>query len=190
MNLSYQKRLKLVENWRLGRYEELGFFNLRGQYPTKLCLERDYLYLNCGGQIRVHRRQFRGHLERRIYKEVGQQKDHEIVCFTKKGSTIFAGRTSGTAMIHCDDEYTEEQRLHKGLINAVDFHDNVFVSTSNENTKVWTMFPELGMYYLEPAGTLTDPYHDLKIDPTGSTLVGGKFKDTEKNALRMHDLET
>lgn len=148
------------------------------------------MYLSRGGQIRSHRRIEKRHLEKLTTLNIGDTRAPEINCFVKKGDCIFAGRQSGEGIVYCDGT-VDVQRLHEFEdINSVDFRDDVFVSTTNNCTKIWEQEKELGMQTLNEVVHLNEPFFTIRMNPGRACFAGGKFKDTKKTALKLVDIET
>lgn len=75
-------------------------------------------------------------------------------------------------------------------VACVDFHGDLFVTTSRAGTKFWHRAVELEMPYLEPLSIDHGANKCLRISPDGTHCATGKFNDRQRTALRLFDLET
>lgn len=162
-------------------------------YASYLHLERDTLYMSHRGELRTYRRLRRGLLETVPQKIVGQADESDITCFTKRGDSIFGGRTLGTVWLHENNELIESHTaIASCAINAVDLQvgNGVLISASRKELVLWQRQYELDMISLEPFTDIQEEYKSIQIDPSGKMLAAGKYIDRTKNALELVDLTT
>lgn len=199
-DLSYHKRINLYRNWCQGRYEEHIFYNHKFFHPAHIHLERQWLYTTYGGQLRMHRRLKKGILNRRADWTIGEVKQPDVTCFTKKHNVIFAGRRNGCVFIvganepglEEADDMLEERVESDGInsIESIDFNRNLFLTASRATTKFWRQNVELGVPYLEPISEINGGNKCLRISANGQYCATGKYNERSRTALRLIDLET
>uniref|UniRef100_A0A6B2E8H9 F-box domain-containing protein n=1 Tax=Phlebotomus kandelakii TaxID=1109342 RepID=A0A6B2E8H9_9DIPT len=194
-NLTFRKRWRLHENWRQGRYEETMFFPHRVPYSSHIHLEKNWLYMTHGGQVRVHRRRSKDFLKRFPDISYGNTRDPDITAFTKSGNTIFAGTMCGTVLLH-DPQHTSASNFIsqkvasvKEYLNSVDFRDSLFVTTTNQTAKLWRKEIELGFVMLESTCDLKQAFKCVKISPDGQQIAAGRYRDAQC-ALKLIDVTT
>uniref|UniRef100_A0A1L8DN95 Putative wd40 repeat in seven bladed beta propellers n=1 Tax=Nyssomyia neivai TaxID=330878 RepID=A0A1L8DN95_9DIPT len=194
-DLSFHRRWKLNENWRKGRYEETMFFPHRIPYASHIHLEKDWLYMTHGGQVRAHRRRRKDSLKRFPDFSYGNARDPDITAFTKKDDTMFAGTMCGTILLHdpqhCDGTnfFTQKIASVKEYLNSVDFRNDIFVTTTNQTARVWRKEVELDFVLLETVHNLQQSFKCIKISPDGDKLAAGRYRDP-LCALKIVDMET
>ncbi|XP_059607872.1 F-box/WD repeat-containing protein 4 [Phlebotomus argentipes] len=194
-DIPFRRRWKLHENWRQGRYEEIMFFPHRVPYSSHIHLERDWLYMTHGGQVRVHRRRSKDFLKRFPDMSYGNTRDPDITAFTKAGSIIFAGTMCGTVLLydpqHCSGMNFISQKIAsvKEYLNSVDFRNDIFVTTTNQSAKLWRKEIELGFVLLESTCDLQEAFKCVKISPDGDHMAAGRYRDP-CCALKLIDMAT
>uniref|UniRef100_A0A1B0DE46 Uncharacterized protein n=1 Tax=Phlebotomus papatasi TaxID=29031 RepID=A0A1B0DE46_PHLPP len=194
-SLSFKRRWKLHENWCKGRYEESMFFPHRVPYSSHIHLEKNWLYMTHGGQVRLHRRRSKDFLKRFPDQAYGNTRDPDITAFTKHGEIIFAGTMCGTVLLHdpqhCSVQNFISQKIAsvKEYLNSVDFRGDVFVTTTNQTAKIWRKETELDFVLLESSHDLKQAFKCIKINPDGDKVAAGRYRDPNC-ALKLIDLAT
>ncbi|CAD7005915.1 F-box/WD repeat-containing protein 4 [Ceratitis capitata] len=190
-SLSYAARLSIARNWLQGRYREYEYYHHAQMFPTKLLLERNFLYVTHMDYLRVYGRANNEPLQRRYKQEISSSIRGDISSFTKKGDTIFVGRVTGNCYIW-EDGYANDQQLHsaKEYLHCVDFEDDLYVTSTSVCAKLWRRTNELGLINLESIDEMRREYKVLKFADGGERLYGGLYTDTDRQALREFDVES
>ncbi|GAB0087925.1 F-box/WD repeat-containing protein 4 [Sergentomyia squamirostris] len=194
-SMSYRVRWRMHENWRQGKYEEIMFFPHRTPYSSLIHLEKNWLYMTHGGQIRVHRRRSKDFLKRFPDLSYGNTRDPDITALAKIDDTIFAGTMCGTALLYdpgyCSGTNFISKKVApvKEYLNSVDFRGAIYVTATNQTSKLWRRLEELGLVDFEIVYDLGQPFKCVKIGPDGKRLVGGRYRDNNC-ALKLIDVET
>lgn len=193
-DLSYYQRVKLFKNWCYGRYEEHILFHQRRFNPSQIFLEKDFLYITHGGQLRIHKRTKKDLLKRKPDRLIGNVSEADITYFTKKDDTIFAGRRNGRILIISTDtdSYVDEQidSTPSNRIDFLDFEKDLFITTTRDITKLWRKENELDIPYLDPVAEWKSGNKCLRLSPDVKSCAVGKYSERSKTALRLIDLET
>ncbi|XP_067643970.1 F-box/WD repeat-containing protein 4 isoform X2 [Eurosta solidaginis] len=190
-SLSYATRLSISRNWLQGRYREYDYYHHAQMFPTKLILERNFLYVTHMDYLRVYGRANNEPLQRRYQREISTSVRGDISSFTKKQDTIFVGRITGNCYIW-EDGFAYDQQLHsaKEYLHCVDFEDDLYVTSTNVCAKLWYRTNELGMVYLEELAELPQEFKVIKLSEGGERLFGGLYTDSGRQALREYDVES
>lgn len=200
-NLSYHKRVKVFQNWCYGRYEEHILFHQSQFNPSKILLEKEFLYKSHSGQLRKYARSKRQGeiLYRRPVETFGEVRDADITCMTKNERTVFIGRRNGRVKILSIDPNENDAIDETNVcstaaadqrVEAVDFSGDVFVTSTLQRAALWHKRYELDMPYIDCVNELGDGFKCVRLSPNVDRLAMGKYKDTSRNGLHLVDLET
>lgn len=103
------------------------------------------------------------------------------------------GRLNGQVDAYLGEAHDADSiacHAHNERIEAVDFHDDVFVTTTLNEVAIWRREVELEIPYLEAMKRLSGGNKCLRISPGGDRIATGKYSERPKTALRMIDIET
>ncbi|XP_016997098.2 F-box/WD repeat-containing protein 4 [Drosophila takahashii] len=192
--LKNYERLEVSRNWVSGTYFERPYFHHAQMFPTKLCLESDYLYITHAGYLRKYRRTSHDALERRYEEEITTSTQTDISDFVKKQSTIFAGRVCGSCF-HCDvDEPSlTEQRMHPAneYLYCVDFVNDLYATSTDNCCRLWQRSEEFGMIHFDMVTNLPHAFRSMKLSSDGQWLYGGLYSDkATRRALKGVHVES
>lgn len=167
-------------------------FHQRQFNPSRIYLEKDFLYITHSGQLRAHKRlRNRQILARKPHKTYGTENDSDITSFVKKDETIFVGRRNGHVMIVSSDRNECIDTTNTNRVEFVDFDGDVFVTTTLSSTSLWRRQYELGIPFLEPIAELNGGGNKcLRLSPNADRLATGKYNERARTALRLIDMET
>lgn len=136
-------------------------------YPTRVQLERDWLYVSMGGQIRRHRRRRRQRKQKSgtadscwleaqhdIRAEIGNATaDSDVLCFRRRDGVVFGGRANGRLVFSVDT--ADGQRFVDGVVRygedgdgnddvgagsavmAVDMREDLYASAGQKRLTLW-----------------------------------------------------
>lgn len=190
------RRQKVYSNWIKGRYAEEIFLHHREMYPSYLHLDRYNLYISRKSEIVSYER----HPDEAIvvHKQpklvVSTKSSADVMCFKRKNNVIFGGRDNGNMFLIENGEMTEERTstdlLGNSPVIANDFAENVFVTATKNELRIWQRYMELGRSVLEPVAEFDDFYKSTCFSSSGRQLACGKFRDPDRGALEMIDVET
>lgn len=200
-NLSYHKRVKLFRNWCYGRYEEHILFHQSQFNPSKILLEKEYLYKSHSGQLRKYARAKRSGeiLYRRPVDTFGEVRDADITCMTKSESTVFIGRRNGRVKIlsvdpnendSIDETNVSSVAGAEQRVEAVDFSGELFATSTLQRAALWQKRYELDMPYIDCVHELGDGFKCIRLSPNADRLAMGKYKDPARKGLHLVDLAT
>lgn len=159
-------------------------------FPTKVHLERDLFYMTHAGYLRVHKRLRNEPLQRRYLTEIATSTKTDVADFVKHRETIFAGRVCGNCFIY-EDGTVHEQRLHapKEYLLCVDFKNDVYVSSTDQCSKLWLRANEFDLIHLDLIREMKHSFKSLKFNSSGERFYGGLYTDVNRHALREVDVE-
>lgn len=197
-NLSYHKRVKIFQNWCYGRYEEHILFHQSQFNPSKIFLEKDYLYKSHSGQLRKYARSKRKGeiLYRRYIEAYGEVRDSDITCLTKNDGVVFIGRRNGRVKIisvdNNDNDPIDETNVSNAeqRVESIDFSGDLFATATLQKATLWLKRYELDMPYLDSVADLGDGFKCIRISPNIDRMAMGKYKDASRKGLHLVDLET
>lgn len=190
--LSNHRRAKIYQNWCFGRFEEQILFYTRQFHPTKLFLKKDKLYKTHGGELRIYKRLKNKHLiDRKPIKTFGAEKEEDIISFSVKSNEIFTGRRDGSINVYFDSAIDDISHVaHVDRVECVDFYNDLFVSTTLNETSLWSKKVELGIPNFDLLKSIPSGNKTVRLSPEGKRLATGKFSKEPGTALRMIDVET
>lgn len=191
----------MFQNWCYGRYEEHILFHQSQFNPSKIILEKEFLYKSHSGQLRKYARSKRKGeiLFRRPVGTFGEVRDADITCMTKMESTVCIGRRNGRVKILSIDpnenDAIEETNVSstpcaQQRVEAVDFSGELFATSTLQRTALWHKSYELDMPFIECVAELGDGFKCLRLSPNVDRLAMGKYKDTSRKGLHLVDLTT
>ncbi|XP_058979993.1 uncharacterized protein LOC101889725 isoform X4 [Musca domestica] len=189
--LSFGKRMEISKNWLNGCYREQQYFHRTKMFPTKLFLDKEWLYLSYACYISQHKRLKNEAVQRKYFHEISSKNNNDISDFTKKHESIFAGRVSGGCFIY-EDECMTEQQLHcpKEYLWCVDFERNLYVTSTDHCSKIWRRSEEMGLLHLDLVSNLNGSYKALQFSNDGFRLYGGLYDSIiDRRALHEIDVE-
>lgn len=202
-DLSYYKRAKVFRNWCSGRYHERILFHQPHFNPTRIILEKDYLYKSHNGQLHKYKRttDSNGIVEQPAARTVGAKDDAAITAMAKSDDTIFVGRQNGHANIIMMNEHDSDSDATRvsadnnyGVpVEAVDVAGDLFATATLGRAAMWRRSHELDIPYLELVHELANGFKCLRFSPNGDCLALGKYRDRrgdKRQALRFVDVET
>ncbi|XP_013119295.2 F-box/WD repeat-containing protein 4 [Stomoxys calcitrans] len=191
-DLSYSSRLKIARNWLDGRYSERQYFRRSKMFPTKLILERNWLYISHANYINQHQRLKSEPLQRRYHREISTSNKSDIAHFVKKNNTLFAGRVAGSGFIY-EEGSVMEQQLHNPneYMWCVDFEGDLYATSSDYYSQIWRREEEFGILHLDLLIQLKSSFKTMQFDCGGTRLYGGLYDSkNERRALREIDVES
>ncbi|EDW72849.1 uncharacterized protein Dwil_GK17228 [Drosophila willistoni] len=191
--LTYWERLKVSKNWVSGTYQERPYYHHAQMFPTKLCLERDNLYITHTRYLRRYRRSSTDGLQRRYEEEIRAPTNSDISDFVKKDDTLFAGRVCGTCFVWDPEEGITEQKMHQAseYLYCVDFVNELYTTSTDKCCKVWHRSQEFGLTHFDLVIQLPQhSFKSLKLSSDGQWLYGGLYTDKERRALRAIHIES
>lgn len=169
--------------------------------PSKICLEKEFLYKSHSGQLRKYARSKRKGeiLYRRPVETFGEVRDADITCLIKNDASILIGRRNGRVKIISMDTnendpideisvcatINSEQR-----VESVDFSGDLFVTSTLQRAALWQKRYELDMPYLDCVAELGDGFKCIRLSPNVDQLALGKYKDASRKGLHLVDLAT
>lgn len=200
-NLSYHKRVKVFQNWCYGRYEEHILFQQSQFNPSKIFLEKEFLYKSHSGQLRKYARSKRKGeiLYRRPVETFGEVRDADITCLAKHDNDIFFGRRNGRVKIlstdpnendSIDETNVSSNAYSEQRVEAVDCSGDIFATSTLQRAALWQRRYELDMPYLEVVAELGDGFKTIRLSPDVGRLAMGKYKDASRKGLHLVDLAT
>lgn len=200
-NLTYHKRVKIFQNWCYGRYEEHILFQQSQFNPSKIFLEKDFLYKSHSGQLRKYARsKRRGEiLYRRPVETYGEVRDADITCLTKNDETIVIGRRNGRVKLisldnnendPLDEINVSSNAFSEQRVESVDVWNDLYTTATLQRVALWQKRYELDMPYLDAVAELGVGFKCIRFSPDADKLAMGKYKDTSRQALHIVDLTT
>lgn len=193
--------MKLFQNWCYGRYEEHILFHQSQFNPSKIFLEKEFLYKSHSGQLRKYARSKRKSeiLYRRPIETFGEIRDADITCLAKKDGTIFIGRRNGRVKIISlnmnENDPIDETNVCPNIcseqrVESVDLSDDLFVTSTLQRAALWQKRYELDMPYLDCVAELGEGFKCIRLSPNVDRLAMGKYKDSSRKGLHLVDLAT
>lgn len=192
----------MFQNWCYGRYEEHILFHQSQFNPSKIFLEKEFLYKSHSGQLRKYARSKR-HAEilyRRPIETYGEVRDADITCLTKMDGTIFIGRRNGRVkMISVDgnddndpiDETNVSSNAHsEQRVESIDFSGELFATATLQRAALWQKRYELDMPYLDTVAELGEGFKCIRLSPNADKMAMGKYKDPSRKGLSLLDVAT
>ncbi|XP_053674012.1 F-box/WD repeat-containing protein 4 [Anopheles nili] len=193
---THRKRVRLNENWRIGRYEERTYFNHNVMYISQMLVEREWLYMTHGGRLQAHRRTKNQYMiDTKIQWMVGNAGDSDFTALVKQGDRFFGGRMDGKLVIYDHDtRQLYVQPLADSMIKAVDFDGNVYaVTTKDQSTYILhcslldrDLLNNYEHELLQLSQVYFQAYETIKLN--NNRLAAGKFHCSKKQALQLLDL--
>lgn len=200
-NLSYHKRVKVFQNWCYGRYEEHILFHQSQFNPSKILLEKEFLYKSHSGQLRKYARSKRSGeiLYRRPIDTYGEVRDADITCLSKNEGTVLIGRRNGRVkMISIEnnendpiDEINVSSNVHsEQRVESVDFSGDLYATATLQRAALWQKRYELDMPYLDTVAELGEGFKCVRLSPNVDRMAMGKYKDPSRKGLSLVDIAT
>ncbi|XP_017059658.1 F-box/WD repeat-containing protein 4 [Drosophila ficusphila] len=189
--LTNYERIQVSKNWVSGTYFERPYFHHVQMFPTKLCLEANYLYITHAGYLRKYRRSSCDALHRRFEEEISTSTHSDISDFVKKRDTIFAGRVCGSCF-HYDAEGITEQRMHPAneYLYCVDFVNDLYATSTDHCCKLWQRSEEFGLTHFDMVANRPHAFKSMELSSDGQWLYGGLYTDVGRQALRGIHVES
>lgn len=116
-------RVRISDNWLLGRYHEEHLLQHNVMFPTFVQLERDTVWASQEGAIQRHRRQLHDRKPNKTsagrpppplsvhpFQRYGNVRDPDITCFRVRDGTLFGGRMNGNCFVYDVDNVTNTRR--------------------------------------------------------------------------------
>ncbi|EDV52506.2 F-box/WD repeat-containing protein 4 [Drosophila erecta] len=191
--LKNYERIEVSRNWVSGTYFERPYFHHVQMFPTKLCLEADFLYITHAGYLRKYRRSSCDALHRRFDEEISTSTQTDISDFVKKNETIFAGRVCGSCFHYDTDScMMTEQRMHPAneYLYCVDFVKDLYATSTDHGCRLWQRAQEFGMTHFDQVMNLPHAFRSLELSSDGQWLYGGLYTDDGRRALRAVHIES
>ncbi|KAH8255944.1 hypothetical protein KR026_003003 [Drosophila bipectinata] len=190
--LTNYERIQVCRNWVGGTYNQCMYFHHAPMFPTKLCLEKDALYITHASYLRKYPRSKYDALHRRYEKEISTSSSTDISDFVKKQDTIFAGRICGSCFLYEDGDVIAEHRMHSSneYLYCVDFNDHLYATSTDTCCKLWERSQEFGLTYFDMVMTIDRAFKSMKLSADGQWLFGGLYTDKGRHALRAIHVES
>ncbi|KAH8350992.1 hypothetical protein KR067_010511 [Drosophila pandora] len=190
--LTNYERILVSRNWVSGTYNQRPYFHHAPMFPTKLCLEKDALYITHASYLRKYLRSNYDALHRRYEKEISTSSSTDISDFVKKQDTIFAGRICGSCFLHEDDEVIAEHRMHSSneYLYCVDFINSIYATSTDTCCKLWERSQEFGLTHFDMVMKMDRAFKCMKLSADGQWLFGGLYTDKGRQALRAIHVES
>lgn len=200
-NLSFHKRVTVFQNWCYGRYEEHILFNQSQFNPSKICLEKDFLYKSHGGQLRKYARSKhkREILYRRPIETYGEVRNADITCLTKHDGTVFMGHRNGRVKMFSvemnENEPIDETNVSSNInseqrVESIDFSGDLFATSTLQRAVLWQKRYELDLPFLDAVAELGEGFKCLRFSPNVDRMAMGKYKDSNRSGLQLVDVAT
>lgn len=191
-------------NWCNGRYQERVLFHQPFFRPSRIVLEREFLYKSFGGQLqKCLRSPNDGHIRTMpILKTFGSIDDQPITSMVKFDDTVFIGRANGNVkimMVNDIDNDSDETHVAQTpaqycyeAVESVDLVEGLCVTSTLRQGSLWRISYELALPYLDKIYDLDSGYKCVRFSPNADCLALGKYRAFEKykQALRFLDIET
>lgn len=192
----------MFQNWCHGRYEEHILFHQSQFNPSKIFLEKEFLYKSHSGQLRKYARSKRKGeiLYRRPVETYGEVRDADITCLAKNDGFVFFGRRNGRVKVisvdanqneSIDETNVSSKVYSEQRVESVDFSGDLFAATTLQRASLWQKQYELDMPYLDAViPELGEGYKCIRLSPNVDRLAMGKYKDPSRKGLHLVDLAT
>ena len=137
-------------------------------------MDKNFLYTTNLGKFSAFDRN-RGGIKTKPHFTIGSMSDAEICSIISKDEILFGGRANGSVFTYNNDNYNEESLFqNKDQINCVDFHDKIFLATTNTSTKMLNLTKELDMITFDVSKIIPQGFKLIKFNPTGSKIIAYK----------------
>lgn len=169
--------------------------------PSKIFLEKEFLYKSHSGQLRKYARSKRKGeiLYRRPVETFGEVRDADITSLMKNESTVFIGRRNGRVKIistdpngndSIDETNVSSTAYADQRVESVDCSGDSFATATLHRAVLWQRRYELDMPYLESVAELGEGFKCIRLSPDVDRLAMGKYKDAARKGLHLVDLAT
>lgn len=176
----------MFQNWCYGRYDEFIFFHQSQFNPSKIFLEKEFLYKSHSGQLRKYGRSKRDReiLYRRPIETYGEVRDADITSLTKNDGTVFFGRRNGRVKVLSvdtnDNDPMDETNVSSNMhseqrVESVDFSGELFATATLQRAALWQKRYELDMPYLDAVAELGEGYKCIRLSPSVDRMAMGKY---------------
>lgn len=203
--MKYSDRLRLHQNWTLGSYQQLEFFQHRENYVTHLQMDSNYLYTASLGEFNIFQRRKRNAIDVEPVFSAGTAKDSTITSLKRKDDVIAGSRSNGSLFVYTDEEgYNMEfVRDSSEPLDDFDFFGDIFVTATKSSLRFHQLGIELGLLSFETVSTqLNSGFETVNFNPTGDTILGttkdtfhlidpqtGAIKERMKNKMEIYKAE-
>lgn len=175
-DMKYSERLRVHQNWMYGSCQQLMFFQHRENYPTHLELDHQHLYTASLGELNIYRRRRRDGIDTEPLFTAGAKNDSTITSIKRKGDMVAGSRANGSLFTYTDEEGYNMEYVRDGCdsILDLDFHDDLFVSTTKSDTKFHRLGVELEMLTFDTVDMKLNVggLQTVNFNPTGDKILG------------------
>lgn len=175
-SMKFAERLRINQNWVFGSCQQLVFFQHRENYPTHLELDQQNLYTASLGEFNIYRRLRQDGIDVEPIFTAGAKNDSTITNIKRKGEMVAGSRANGSLFTYTDEDGYNMEYVRDGCdsILDLDFHDDLFVSTTKKDTKFHRLGIELGLLTFDTADTKLNVggLQTVNFNPTGDKILG------------------
>lgn len=160
-----------------GQFTKTLYFQHMEIYTSLLQIDKNYLYKTDLGKLLVFQRSRGGiNLKNKSpHFSNGSMNDPEIRSMISKDDILFGGLANGSVFTYSNENYNEESLFqNKEPINCVDFHENLFLATTKNSTKMLNITKELEMNTFDVCNIIPHGFKTIKCNPTGTVIVASK----------------
>lgn len=174
--MKYAERMRAHQNWVFGSCQQSIFFQHRENFITLMQLDQDFLYTTDLGEFNVYERHKTEGINVKSLLKIGSKNDSVINGLKRKGDIIAGVKANGSLFTYSESQGYSSEAVRDGneKVNKFDFHNDIFVTTTNSDTRFHRQEVELGLTTFETIDMKSKlrGFDDIQINPTGRTLLG------------------
>jgi hypothetical protein len=173
--MKYSERLRIHQNWIYGAFHQIVFLQHRENYVTHLELDSQHLYTASLGEFNVYKRRRKDIVVEPTVFTAGAKNDSVITSLKRKGELVAGSRANGSILTYSDYEGYNMEFVRDGNepITDLDFHDEVFVTSTKSDLKFHRLGMELDLLTFDPMETeLSVGFKTVNFNLSGDKILG------------------
>jgi hypothetical protein len=175
-NMKFAERLRIHRNWVIGSCQQLLFFQHRENYPTHLELDQQHLYTSSLGEFNIYRRRRKDGIDVKPLFTAGAKNESIITSMKRKGDLVAGSRANGSLFTYTEEDGYNMEYVRDGCdpILDLDFHDDLFVTSTKSDSKFHRLGMELEMLTFDTVDTKLNVggLQTVNFNPNGDKILG------------------
>lgn len=181
--LKYSERLRLYQNWMYGTFsQQIVFFQHRENFRTFIELDGENLYTASLGEFNIFQRKLRYGIDVNAIFTAGIKSDSHITSLVRKADMVAGSRANGSIFAYTDIDGYNLEFISFGPdpINSLDFHNDLFVTSTRHETTFSRLGLEMGMMAFDLLDlNVNRGFDNVAFSPGGRKILATNSGDFE-----------
>lgn len=153
--------------------KKIVFFQHRENYITHLQMDSQCLYSASLGEFNIYRRKLKDGILCDPIFTAGHINDSQITSLKRRDEMLAGSRRNGSVFTYSENDGYSMEFLRGSSVVDLDFHDDLFVTTTEKETKFHRLAVELDMLTFDSTElSLGRGLESVNFNPTGTKILG------------------